>query len=812
KPGDTVTVDIDASLKGQPARAMLTVSVVDEAIYAQQPEIAPDVVEFFQHVRRNNVRTDASLNFITYDEAADYASDAARQPPARHQYNERGIKVLERARRDDTDTAAWQPTLVTDASGHARFSFKMPDALSRWRITVRAVALDGAAASGGAYGQRTAHVQSDKPLYAKWTSPAWMREGDAPVASLAVFNNMDATREAAIVLKLAGEEITQKATLARGINYLPFKLPSFTGAQTARLEVRDAGTLADALETPLEAKSSRWRGVREQAVELDRGATPLKLPASARRLSLRLAASGSEHFLRIADSLIDYPWGCVEQTSSRLIPLAIVTPLLAPDRTRGDTAPLWQALSSQRQRLAAMAGPNAVFGWWGRGTGGDLLMSAYAYYADWHAARALGISLPTEHWENVLTVYRDHADKTPVLHRALALWFIQQIGLPTRTQAEGLVAALRQETDDKNGNKDEDGIATSPLLSAPDSPLGLAYARTLTAIVASEAGIRANFDTPSEARTEANTKPGKTTKSRSRTRAKSRPAQPAASGNALARAKKALQDTELPSARALLLLAGNLKPDEAPAILAAATEETPTLDRALTLVWTRKALGGGFRHDAGNLKPADDKWTDTETRFGQTEWRWPTGARLPDTLRVSHAPARLTAILRFESEESGDSTLPVKIERKLYRLERRTFKKGNASYAALPVKPGDKLSTQELYLDEIRLSASNVYRYGIVEAPLPPGAAIERSTWGIALLEDDGKEGKTLDSSRAEEHPDRYGIPVEILPAGQEVILRNLLRVGQSGSFTLPPVRYHRMYQPEKKAYAEGGNAVWVVN
>ncbi|MDR3299159.1 MAG: alpha-2-macroglobulin family protein [Candidatus Accumulibacter sp.] len=782
-PGETVTVDIDATLKGKPARAMLTVSVVDEMIYALQAEIAPDVAEFFQHVRRNNVRTGASLNFITYDEAADYADDAARQPPARHQYNERGIKILERARRDDTDTAAWRPTLITDENGHARFSFKMPDALSRWRVTVRAVALDKAAQQSGVFGQRTAYVQSDKPLYAKWTSPDWMREGDAPVAALAVFNNTEQPRDAEVVLKLAGREITRQATLPRGVTYLPFPLPPFSGAQTARLEVRAAGQAVDALETPVTAESTRWRGIREQSLALEHGAADLDLPAGARQLSLRFAANGSEHFLRIADSLIDYPWGCVEQTSSRLIPLAIVTPLLAPDRAQGKTARLWQALYSQRLRLAALAGPNAVFGWWGDGTGDSALMTAYAYYADWHATRTLGISLPAAHWEHVLDVYREHADEEPVLHRALALWFTQQIGLPVRTQAEGLLTrlgAVKAQVNDANeGDEAVEDTVSSPILNAPDSALGLAYARVLTTIVAAQAKV----------------------KSVDRNDAKS------------ADAIRLLQASGQASARALLLLAGHGKTDAA-AILADTSEATPTLDRALTLVWTRQALGGDFSGKAAAaVKLVGQKWrANDDTRFGQTEWRWLTGETLPGNLQASNAPAKLTAILRYEADEDGNSALPVDIVRTLYRLERRNFEEGRASYAAVPVNPADGLSAQELYLDEIHLSAEKVHRYGIVEAPLPPGAAIERSTWGVNLIEGEGETAKAIDRSRAEEHRDRYGVPIEYLPADQDIVLRHLLRVGQSGRFTLPPVRYYRMYQPEKKAYAEGGNAVWVVN
>ncbi|MDR0439677.1 MAG: alpha-2-macroglobulin family protein [Candidatus Accumulibacter sp.] len=796
QPGETVTVDVGVALKGKPVRSMLTVSVVDEMIYALQPEIAPDMVEFFQHVRRNNVRTNASLNFITYDEAADYAYDAGRQPPARHRYNERGIKVLERARRDDTDTAAWQPSLVTDENGRARFSFKMPDALSRWRITVRAVALETDAQAGGdgVYGQRAAWIQSDKPLYAKWTSPAWMREGDAPVASVAVFNNTDAARETEIALKLAGREIVRQAVLPHGLTYLSFALPPFSGAHTARLEVREAGKIADALETPVTAEPPHWRGVEERTVALARGAATLDLPADARDLKLRLAANGSEHFLRVADALIDFPWGCVEQTASRLIPLALVTPLLAPDRAQSRSIHLWQTLYGERLRLASLAGPDAVFGWWGRGSGENALMTAYAYYADWRAARTLGIGLPAAHWERVLEVYRDYAAKEPVLHRALALWFIQQMGLPVYTQTEGLLADLTEWRMKKGGPEADvitpaagSDMTDSPILSEPDSRLGLAYAQVLAALIARQAGL-------GESRGQAE-------------------------NEALAQAGRLLRASAQPSALALLLLSGESgdggKSGEIAALLAQATESTPTLDRALALVWTREALGSDFAAAgaAGSAaRPADDKWRAVpDTRFGQPEWRWPAGEALPQALEIDPAGGPLTAILRYEREEADENALPVALERNVYRLERRSLENGSANYAAVPIDPAQELSAQELYLDEIVLTSPQTYRYGLVEIPLPPGAAIEPGTWGVNLAEKESDDYRPIERSRAEERRDRYGIPVDRLPAGETIVLRHLLRVGQSGRFVLPPARYYRMYQPAQKAYAKGGNTAWTV-
>ncbi|MDR2452453.1 MAG: alpha-2-macroglobulin family protein [Candidatus Accumulibacter sp.] len=764
-PGEMVGVDIDATFEGKPVEAVLTVSVVDEMIYALQPEIAPDIVEFFQHVRRNNVRTGASLSFITYDEAADYAADARRQPPARHQYNERGVKVLERARRDEVDTAFWQPTLVTDKEGRANFRFRMPDALSRWRITVRAIALD-APQGGGVYGQRTAHLTSHQDFYAKWTSPDWARVGDAPRAQLALFNNTSGRRAVEVVLKQGGLVTRREVNLPRGVTYLPFELASFEGEDEARLEVLAGGKPVDALTTRLVAEPVGWRGTREVIVPLAGPRTALELPEDARRVRLSFAQGGSEHFLRIADSLLEYPWGCVEQTSSRLIPLAIATPLLSLSRAQGEGGRLWQTLYSQRLRLASLAGPDAVFGWWGSGTPENAFLSAYAYYADWHAARALGLELPAAHWQRLLEIYRQRAGSEPLLHRVLALWFSQQIGLPVRTQVEGVLAAF-PETEEGGA---VDGADGSPLMTDPDSPLGLAYARVLAAHLAKQAEVKTV----------------------------------AAFNTALSAAQFRLADSRLPSALSLLSLSGREGAGTPAQILAAVSTATPTLDRALALAWTQNALGGP--NDAPAAAPVlQDAWQAAPARFfGRGEWRW-TRKEPPRALEVEGAAAGMSAILRFDAAEPAESALPVTVERTLYRMEREKFDDGKGYYRYVELEPGEALSTGELYLDRISLRArEGSHRFGVVEVPLPPGASVERGTWGVMV------NNEPLAGSRAEERRGVYGVPVEHLD-GQAVTVSHLLRFAQTGRFLLPPARYYRMYRPGEKAYAEGGKAIWQV-
>jgi len=41
--------------------------------------------------------------------------------------------------------------------------------------------------------------------------------------------------------------------------------------------------------------------------------------------------------------------------------------------------------------------------------------------------------------------------------------------------------------------------------------------------------------------------------------------------------------------------------------------------------------------------------------------------------------------------------------------------------------------------------------------------------------------------------------------------VRHLLRFAQKGSYVLPPARFHRMYQPEQKAFEGDGKTMRTV-
>jgi uncharacterized protein YfaS (alpha-2-macroglobulin family) len=746
QPGETVSVDLTTQFAGKPMAAHLTVSVVDEMVYALQSEVAPTIDQFFYHPRRNNVRTSASLSFISYDVALPGSPGA----PGKANRSERGVKVLERPRREDVDTAAWQPELLTDANGKTRFTFRMPDSLTRWRITARAIADDGQV------GQKKQFVRSEKPLYLKWSGPSKFRTGDKPDLGVFAFSQAQNPVKAELVTHYLGSEQRIPVTLDSGINYIP--LPAFalnSGEWSAEL-VQD-GKTADALAVRLTATGEGWQVTQGQSLDVVSGDAPLSLPADATDIRLRLDDSPQALFRSALDDLLSYPYGGVEQTASRLLPLSIAYPTLSSNPQIRDRLRL--ILQNSRLRLVQMAGPSASFTWWGMDGEPDAFLTAYAYYADWHASQVLDLSLPPEHWQRVLEVYAKQAKNTPLLQRALILSFAKQMQLPVNTLLSGLMDDLANASEGTAANLMEDG-EDSIVMSDPDSALGLAAARVLTASLARQSKV----------------------------------ALPDAFNRHLADAQQRLAVSSQPFAEALNLSLQPFDQARAQALLQRLLPQQSTLERALALTWLQRSIEQASPTIA--LAPGEG-WKKQHGATGEMYWTWQGAAPVPNVLSLSGVQERpLRAALSFQTRQPVVDPMAVTITRRLSRLvpgdEAFTFK-----LEAVGTQP---LSSDSLYLDEVIITskAAKPLRYGMIEVPLPPGADVERTTWGIKLMGKAGTEPTALEKARFEPGQMAYAIPVDALSG--ELRLRHLVRFSQKGQFNLPPVRFTQVYAPQHQA------------
>ena len=349
----------------------------------------------------------------------------------------------------------------------------------------------------------------------------------------------------------------------------------------------------------------------------------------------------------------------------------------------------------------------------------------------------------------------------PKLNRALILWLAHEMGLPVKTLLSGLADDMVKA---KAAGKGAPLAPTSSMLMAPED----AHSRALTLVLMSVVSGKAELALPPELQ------------------------------GAVADAVATLQANPAPMPQALLMLAGHVPTSAADAILGAVRTDMPTIDRAMTLVWIQKKLTSPRFARSLAVKPSGS-WQELPTLFGQTEWLWRGAAGGPKQLQLPEAaPAGAVAVVRYESSVAEAHALPVRVERRLLLLNQ-----DKDGFETSAVKSGDVLRTDAIYLDEITVTpaASSSYEYGMLDVPLPPGASVEASTWGVKLEGEKDPLERAIHTSRRE----GYSVPVDSLGEARKV--RHLVRFAQKGNYVVPPARFYRMYQPEKKALEGEGKS-----
>src|SRR5579875_366533 len=312
RPGDKVTYTIHASYpNGKPAPdTELSLGVVDKSIYAIRPEQAQDIQKFFYSRRYNDVSTICSFP---------------------EQYSGGPDKIEPKVRKDFRDTAAWLPEVTTNADGIAIASITLPDNLTTWRATVRGIntSVD--------VGQATNKIVSTQEMILRLALPRFFTEGDQGLITAVVHNYTGKPQSVRVTLAASGQfQLHQAPVQERQI--APDKAERYQWPVTAvssgeaTIAARAIGqTAGDAMERKLpvrslglpafSARSGCLRGDPDQVtlpVGLSRDAAP-----ETARYQLSVAPSSIGPVLGNFDTLIKYPYGCTEQTMSRLMPSVV---------------------------------------------------------------------------------------------------------------------------------------------------------------------------------------------------------------------------------------------------------------------------------------------------------------------------------------------------------------------------------------------------------------------------------------------------------------------------------------------------------
>jgi len=231
------------------------------------------------------------------------------------------------------DTAYFNPNIITDEKGEAEVMVSMPDTLTTWRSTVRAVSKDTKV------GETTKKVIVTKDLLARLITPRFFTERDECVITGIVHNYLNGEKTVQAKLEIDGDiEILDKAEVK-------VKIPA-NGSKPVnwKVKVKRAGesvikltALTDEESDAVELKVPVLPHGTEKFVACggstkDKAEEIFIMPKEGDRGSARcviiLEPSLASSVLSSLDYLVGYPYGCVEQTMSRFLPNVIVTKTL----------------------------------------------------------------------------------------------------------------------------------------------------------------------------------------------------------------------------------------------------------------------------------------------------------------------------------------------------------------------------------------------------------------------------------------------------------------------------------------------------
>ena len=348
-------------------------------------------------------------------------------------------------------TAAWLPDVQTDAKGEASVEFTYPDNLTAWQVSATGIA------EGNRFGSTSIETRTTLPFQARLRMPRALVAGDTAELTGVMVNTTNQAGEARAELTVTGSPavvlpgpIGQTLTMPATSEIPVFwDVHAFTpGESTVRLTAR-SGTESDAMELKLPVTEDGF--IQHTGTAGRNTDQPLALsfalptPLDPKRTAVNIEVSPGvvPSLVEALPYLVDYPYGCVEQTMSRFLPAVAVSGLL---RDLGvDKSQVEQVLLARRSagtekdpaqleklddviaqsfsRLTDAQDWAGRFGWWPEGPR-DAYMTGYVLRG-LNAAVQAGAVVPEDlhqkTYEGALDFLKDEKPSIPELERAWLL-------------------------------------------------------------------------------------------------------------------------------------------------------------------------------------------------------------------------------------------------------------------------------------------------------------------------------------------------------------------------------------------------------
>jgi uncharacterized protein YfaS (alpha-2-macroglobulin family) len=384
-----------------------------------------------------------------------------------------------RVRSNFKDSIYYSHSVTTGADGTATVEIQFPDNLTDWRITARGITKQAKV------GEAFHAVKTTKKLILRDQAPRFFVEGDVVTLSGIIMNRYDTDLAVKAVLALNPKDTATKEELAAFCAYelfpetpemLEITVPAngeyrvdwrvrMKGAGTFKIRMAALSVIeSDATEKSYPCKvrgAEMYQSVTSVIRDTEQKAEftvdlPEQLDPHQTNLDLQLSPSVAALAMDALPYLLEYPYGCVEQTMSRFLPAVIVRKTLADaglsleeigERRKKlayegvnpqaaywysrnpvfDTATMNSIISAGLDRLRIMQQGSGGWGWWQSGDG-DTYMSAYVCYG-LQTAKNAGVEFDFSILDRGIAFLGREARNEKNLHRAAYIaWVLSYAG------------------------------------------------------------------------------------------------------------------------------------------------------------------------------------------------------------------------------------------------------------------------------------------------------------------------------------------------------------------------------------------------
>ncbi len=393
RPGDEVQADVVVTDRaGKPARSEVTFYAVDEGVLMLTGYKTPDPLPVFSAPRPLavfGIDSRSDLGHIALAKLGETGLDKG---------GEGGDGGGMSRRADFKSTAYFEPALVTNDSGKVHVRFKLPDNLTTYRLMAVAAAEDDR------FGFGEAQIVTSRPLMARPALPRFLRAGDTIEAGVVVTSKGMAAQKVELSLTAQGATVTgdtKRTVSLPASGSMEVRWPiAVTQAGTAKLVFRASGSgetdeveVSRTVQTPLALESVALYGeTREAAGERlgDLGA----MRTDVGGLDLRVASTALVGLSGGVEQLIEYPYGCTEQLTSRLVPLLPLRSL-ATDFGLKLPQQIDKVVDDTLAKILLNQNGDGSFGYWRDSPEGDPWVTAYALWG-LEIGKAAGRYVPAE--------------------------------------------------------------------------------------------------------------------------------------------------------------------------------------------------------------------------------------------------------------------------------------------------------------------------------------------------------------------------------------------------------------------------------